>query len=228
MSKRRYHAEPRKWWTATEDALLRAKYPHIKTAKLVPMLPGRSLTTIYQRAQTLGLAKTAAYLASPDACRLRRDSSVGAPYRFKKGQQSWNKGKRGYMGANRTSFKKGNRSLRWPAEDYPIGALRINSDGQLDIKFREGLRAWYSLARWTWQTERGPIPKGMLIRHRNGDQHDTRIENLELVTRAEHLRRNWHDRYPLAIKRMVQLRGALQRQINKREGKREQHNQRPA
>lgn len=67
-----------------------------------------------------------------------------------------------------------------------------------------------------------------VLRYRNGDIHDPRIENLEKVTRAEHLRRNWHDRYPLAIKRMVQLRGALQRQINKREGKREQHNQRPA
>lgn len=228
MSKRRFHAEPRKWWTAAEDALLRRKYPHMATAKLVPLLPGRNLTTVYQRAYKLGLEKTPEYLASPAACRLRRGDNVGAAFRFKKGQTSWNKGLHYKPGgrAKLTQFKKGQRSARWPVEDYPIGALRINTDGQIDIKIKEGLRAWYCLARFVWMTERGPIPRGHCVRPRNGDQHDTRIENLELITRAENLRRNWHDRYPLAIKQMVQLRGALQRQINKREGKREQHNQR--
>lgn len=231
MSKRRFHAEPRKWWTATEDALLRAKYPNTQTAKLVALLPGRSLTTVYQRAQTLGLAKTAAYLASPAACRLRRGDNVGAAFRFKSGQTSWNKGLHYKPGgrAKETQFKKGNRSARWPAEDYPVGALRINSDGQIDIKIKEGLRAWYCLARFVWMTERGPIPKGGVIWPINRDQHDTRIENLELITRRELLRRNYHDKYPLELRRLVQLRGALQRQINKREGKHERkHDQRPA
>lgn len=229
MTKRRIHAEPRRYWTPAEDRIIRRHYPHKPTAEVAKMLPGRSSTTVYQRAYTLGLAKTPAYLASPAACRLRRDSSIGEPYRFKKGQAAWNRGKHYQPGgrAKLTQFKKGNRSKRWPAEDYPVGALRINTDGQLDIKTREGLRAWYCMARFVWATERGPIPRGLVVRYRNGDQHDTRIENLELITRAEHLRRNWHDRYPLEVKQITQLRGALQRQINKREGKHErQHNQR--
>jgi hypothetical protein len=227
VTKRRIHAEPRRFWTKAEDRQFKALYPHQPTADIALDM-GRTVKALYQRAKQFGLAKTAAYLASPEACRLRRDSSVGEPYRFRKGQQAWNKGKHYKPGGRAvlTQFKPGQRSARWPIEDYPIGALRINSDGQIDIKFREGLRAWHSLARWTWITERGPIPRAMVIRHRNGDQHDTRMENLELITRAEHLRRNWHDRYPLAIKQAVQLRGALQRQINKREGKHEQHDKR--
>lgn len=219
MTKRRLHAEPRRRWTPAEDALLRAKYPHMQTAKLVPLLPWRSLTTIYQHARMLGIAKTEAYLASEDACRLRRGDDTGSAHRFKKGQAPWNKGTHWTAGGRSklTRFKKGNRSARWDPEIYALGALRINSDGGLDIKVREGLRAWDSMARYVWTSEKGSIRKGWIIRAKNGDQHDTRIENLECISRRENLRRNYHDRYPKELKRLVQLRGALNRQINKRE-----------
>jgi hypothetical protein len=52
---------------------------------------------------------------------------------------------------------------------------------------------------WSGSPSAGRSPRNALIRPINGDQHDTRIENLELITRAEHLRRNYHDRYPLEI-----------------------------
>lgn len=221
MTKRRIHAEPRSRWTKAEDRLLRAKYPHMQTAKLLPLLPGRTITTIYQHAMKLGLHKTAAYLASADACRLRRGGNVGSAHRFHSGQTPWNKGTHWTAGGRSalTRFKKGQRSARWPIEDYSIGALRINTDGQLDIKVKEGLRAWYSMARWVWMTERGPIPKNGVIRTLNGDQHDTRIENLRLTTRGELMRENTYHRYPKEIGRLIQLRGALQRQINKRENR---------
>lgn len=231
MTKRRVHREPRLYWTKAEIAIVRRRYPHEPTADLLPALPGRTLTTVYQRARMLGLSKTAAYLASPAAHRL--DGVKGLGTRFPKGHVPMNKGlRRPGWGPGRmkeTQFKPGNVSKRWDQEIYAIGALRINSDGQLDMKVRNGLRGWDCMARFVWANERGPIPPAMVIRYRNGDQHDTRIENLELITRAEHLRRNYHDRYPLAVKQINQLRGALQRQINKREGKREQqHNRRPA
>jgi len=171
----------------------------------------------------LGLVKTQKYLNSPAAHRL--DGVKGMGTRFQPGHTTWNKGTHWTAGGRSklTRFKKGQRSARWPIEDYQVGALRVNSDGQLDIKVRDGLRAWDSMARFVWASERGSIPTGMVIRFRNGDTHDTRFENLELITRAEHLRRNWHDRYPLPIKQMVQLRGALQRQINKRTNDEPQH-----
>lgn len=230
MTKRRLHARPRRKWTAAEDRLMRAKYPHMQTAKLVPMLPGRSLTTIYQHARVIGIAKSEAYLGSADACRLRHGDNVGSSHRFKPGHTTWNKGMSWQAGGRSklTRFKKGQRSARWPIEDYPIGALRINTDGALDIKVREGLRAWDSMARFTWATERGPIPKNGVIRPLNGDHHDTRIENLRLTTRGELMRENSYHNYPKEITRLIQLRGALNRQINKREKEREQHDSRLA
>ena len=37
-----------------------------------------------------------------------------------------------------------------------------------------------------WQRHHGPVPAGMHIHHINGDNHDNRIENLQIVTPTEH------------------------------------------
>jgi hypothetical protein len=228
MTKRRIHAEPRKRWTKAEDKLLRSKYPHMQTAKLVPLLPGRTLTTLYQHAAQLGLVKTPAYLASADACRLRRGGGVGSAHRFQKGQTSWNKGKSYQPGgrAKLTQWKTGHMPHNWK----PVGSVRINSEGYRDIKItdlRRGALDWRGLHRLNWMAVHGPIPKGMFLRFKDGDRLNPLVGNLELVDRATHLFRNYHGRYPLELRRINQLRGALQRQINKREGKHERkHDQR--
>lgn len=230
MTKRRVHAEPRRYWTKAEDRIVRRHYPHKATADVAKLLPGRTPLSVYQRAYGLGLNKSAAYLASPAACRLRRGDNVGWAHRFAKGFTPWNKGTHWKAGGRSklTRFKKRQRSARWPLEDYQVGALRINADGQMDIKVKEGMRAWYCFARWVWITERGPIPKNGVIRILGDDPDDIRIENLRLTTRGELMRENTYHRYPKEIARLIQLRGALKRQINKREKQREQHDNRLA
>jgi hypothetical protein len=226
VTKRRIHRLPRRPWTKPEDRIMRKRYPHMPTADLTDFLPGRGLWAIYQRAQTLGLRKTAAYLNSPDAHRL--DGVKGMGTRFQPGHTTWNKGTHYKAGGRSklTRFKPGHIPRNWKA----VGSTRINSEGYRDIKITDlgrGALDWRGIHRLNWIAVHGPIPKTHFLRFRDGDRLNALVENLELVTRAEHLRRNYHDRYPLEIKRIVQLRGALQRQINKREGRHERkHNQR--
>lgn len=42
--------------------------------------------------------------------------------------------------------------------------------------------------RVVWEEANGPIPAGMFIHHRNGDRHDNRLPNLEIVSPSEHMK----------------------------------------
>lgn len=219
-------------WTAADLRTLRRLYPGTLTRKVAAVL-GRNESSVYGKANLIGLKKNAAFLASQESGRLSKFSKAGEAHRFKPGHTTWNKGTH-YVAGGRsplTRFKKGNRSKRWDLDAYALGALRITTDGCLLIKATPSKhrRSWKVMARFVWETERGRIPPNHVIRAKNGDAHDTRIENLECISRRENIRRNYHARYPLELRRLIQLRGALQRQINKREGKHErQHDQRPA
>jgi hypothetical protein len=201
----------RKFWSPAEYAALDARYPHERTDAIAKDL-GRALKSVYAMASLRGLRKTAAYLASPDAHRL--DGVKGMGTRFAKGLVPWNKGKAWDSGgrSHETRFTRGTI----PPNRQAIGALRVSSDGVLDIKVRDGLRGWEPLSRWTWERERGPIPKGMAVRFRNGDPHDCQIDNLYLATRADLMRANTIHNYPKEVALAAQLVGALNRQINKR------------
>ena len=50
----------------------------------------------------------------------------------------------------------------------------------------DGTRTPILLARAMWEAERGPIPEGYVIHHRNGDWSDDRIENLDCMMSGEH------------------------------------------
>jgi len=54
----------------------------------------------------------------------RKKIKTGTLGFFKKGSVPWNKGKKGYMGANKTSFKKGNIPANWK----PVGSERMDSE----------------------------------------------------------------------------------------------------
>ena len=214
----------RRRWTASTIARLVRDYPHTP-AWTIARAVNRPLSAVYGKAFTLGLKKSAEFLRRMHAACCLRDA--GEHYRFTKGHVPANKGlRRPGWGPGRmkeTQFKPGNYSKRWDREAYCIGALRVNTDGGLDIKVREGLRAWDPMARWVWTTERGPIPKGMVVRCRNGDDHDTRIQNLRLATRRELMLENTLHNYPKPIAHAIQLRGALNRRINRLEEQRAQN-----
>src|SRR3954469_12004177 len=99
-------------WSDQDDELLRALYPDTPNTELAQRLR-RSVHAVYARAEKLGLYKSQAYLASPQACRLRRGDNVGARFRYRKGHVPANKGlRRPGWGPGRmreTQFEKGVR-----------------------------------------------------------------------------------------------------------------------
>ena len=70
----------------------------------------------------------------------------------------------------------------------PIGAEYAREDGRIMVKVagKTGRANWKRRAHVVWEAANGPVPKGSIIHHRNEDCTDDRLENLQLVTRAEH------------------------------------------
>lgn len=216
----------RRPWTDAELAVLRRNYPHFPTAQIAAQL-GRSVGTVYQAAERHGLRKTEAYLASDAACRLRRGDDVGAAHRFAKGSKPWNAGVPGSTGhhPNSAAHHFAPRPASEARNYKPIGSLRLNRDGHVERKTTDDphlapARRWTPVYRLVWEAAHGPIPKGHAVVFRPGqataDVHQITVGRLELVTRAELMRRNSVHQLPPELARVVQLRGAIARQINKR------------
>ncbi|WP_160316006.1 HNH endonuclease signature motif containing protein [Chryseobacterium sp. Hurlbut01] len=71
---------------------------------------------------------------------------------------------------------------------------------------------------FVWNENFGEVPDGMLIRHKDGNQLNCEIDNLELVTRADNCRMNVYNsfsKYPEELRMIIKLKRALNRQINK-------------
>ena len=122
--------------------------------------------------------------------------TAGRTGHFEKGGQSWNKGVKGYMGANPTSFKKGSV----PPNRKPLGTERIcPKDGFVQIKVAEpdpytGFPTRYKHKHvHVWEQENGPVPKGHVVAFIDGNMQNCEPENLMLITRAVLLILNLHN-----------------------------------
>jgi hypothetical protein len=209
-------------WSKADDRTLRRTFPHTRTAILAQQLR-RTYTAIVARASMLGLHKSAAYLASPDACRLRRGDHVGAAFRFAKGHVPANKGQRrpGWsVGRMReTQFRKGVLNGVAAARFMPIGSTRI-ADGYLYRKLSAvpgpWTRNWKQEHHLIWIAAHGPIPPGHALRFVNGNRLDVRLDNLECLARRALMARNSVHNLPKPLAQAVQLLGALNRKLRRR------------
>lgn len=202
-------------WTARELKIVRQFYAEISTREIAQLL-GRKEGMVYQAANKMGLRKSEAYLASAEACRLRRGDNVGAAYRFKPGHAPANKGVRrpgwapGRM--HETQFKKGQMPHSW----RPLWSDRISKDGYLEIKVREreGLYGnWVGAHVLLWEDKHGPIPRGHKLAFKDGNKAHVALSNLELISNAEMMRRNTIHKLPKELVNTIMLLGAVKRKV---------------
>lgn len=98
---------------------------------------------------------------------------------FKPNHRPHNAGTKGVMKPNSGSFKKGRSSLN----QVPVGSERINADGYVEIKIADPSE-WDLKQRVVWRLHNGDIPKGEMVRFKDGDRKNTDIDNLFIVNRS--------------------------------------------
>ena len=130
---------------------------------------------------------------------MNRDPVTG---RFLKGMKTWNKGLFGWQGANRTSFTKD--SVR----RADIGKVMQGKDQLVCVseevrptKSRNGKVYMHhkrvSYAKWLMEKELGRKidPREEVIYHIDGNAYNNDLSNLEVITRAELVKRNGKHRW---------------------------------
>ena len=112
----------------------------------------------------------------------RYNLKTGNTGQFKKYQEPWNKGLKGYMGANKTSFKKGTI----PPNYKPVGTERFAKDGYIEVKVKNP-NVWELKHRYIYKKHHGEIPNGYNVIFADKNISNFDIDNLILVSKAEML-----------------------------------------
>lgn len=193
-------------WTNDMDAVMREHYPCKQTSDVADML---RLTPkqVLCRAKRLGLHK------NPDVIAGIRENGM-----FLKGHVPFNKGmkQQEFMTAEQIEKTKATRFVKGqvPVNIKEIGYERISVDGYVEVKTEKGFVLKH---RMIWEEHNGPIPKGNIVRFKNGNKLDIRIENLELVTCAQNMKDNTIHNYPPEIKTAMRRISKLKRMVKKYE-----------
>ena len=213
-----------RWWTPEQIAEFTRLYPDTDSAELAAHF-GRSIEGVYGLAFSMGLKKSAEYRHRVQARTNRNLLELGKGHRIQPGNVPWNKGKKGWCGegCERTQFKKGQVPHTW----RPLGTERISKDGYLERKVTDlqGVKNYRAVHLLNWEAVNGPLPAGHAVVFKDGNKHNVALDNLELITRAELMRRNTRHRLPPELNAVIQLRGVLNRIINnkQREADEESH-----
>jgi len=192
-------------WTEEEIEQLRILYPKKITREIGEKL-NKTNRQIYDKAQHLGLKKDQEFLMD-----YYRQNYKGYPAtQFRKGMTSWNKGTKGVMiGGIETQFKKGQA----PHNTKPIG-YRSLRDGYLVEKTEQGFKFVHVLL---WESVNGPVPKGLFVVFKDKNKANITLDNLELIDRHEHMRRNNIKNLPQELREVLSIKRSITRKINQLE-----------
>ena len=105
---------------------------------------------------------------------------------FKKGEEPWNKGLKGFRPSPDTEFQDG----KFVGDEHPSwkgGIQQTKNDGAY---VWVGCNQRVRRARKVYEDTHGEIPRGYVIYHIDGDNSNDRPSNLEAISRAELVKRN--------------------------------------
>ena len=211
----------RRLWTQQEDDIIRTHYPHMINEEIQELLPHRTNSMIYNRAHFLGVRKTIETITRKQELCGNLAAEVGKATHFKKGNEPFNKGKKQneYMSAESiektkaTRFKKGSKPHNTKSDRFSV---RKDSKGRPYVFFKIEDGVWVHYHRYLYEQKHGEIPKGMVIRFKDGNFMNLDINNLEMVSRQENMTRNSFHKLPTEIKELKLLIKTLNGRINKK------------
>jgi hypothetical protein len=196
-----------KRFTSEEDQYLKDNYL-IFSAREIERQLGRSTGSVRYRYRILGL------IVPEEIIKQNRYFQKGyTPFNKGEKQEKWMSAE-GIKICENTQLKKG--CIPWHAkkEIEIVKWQRAGGKPYLVIYFKS--KKWFYLHRYIWEQQNGEIPKGFKLAFKDGNTLNCNIENLEVISCAELMQHNSGKRFGPDLYRIIRLRGALNRKINKR------------
>lgn len=210
---------PRRPWTDVELETIRRDFPRTLTTEIAKSL-GRSACSIYQAANKLGLCKDPAFVLETNR---RLGAALAQHPKARANQFKPGTGAGGLKTETaRRAFIEGGKKSRFikgslPPTTRPVGSTRW-CDGYVYKKVSDDRRParlnWEMVHVLLWREHKGEIPKGFNVQFKNRDRADIRIDNLELVSKAENMERNTYHNWPEPLQDLIHTKAVLTRAIN--------------
>lgn len=196
-------------FTPQEDAFIKANYDKITSGDIGKEID-RQPSVIRLRAKRLGLQVPAEKLEE-----FKNKS------RFKKSHVPFSKGKKReeFMTAEAIAlhaanwFKKGQKAHN-EKNDGEI-TIRNNRQNVPIYHIRLQANCWVPLHRHIWEQHNGPIPPLHNVVFKDGNTMNCIIENLELLSNEELMKRNTIHNLPPEIKEVINIGKSLNNKIKK-------------
>lgn len=194
-----------KHWTKEGEAKLTELYHNTSNAELAKMF-GRNVTAIATKASKMGLKKDPGFYVAHKA-----------NGQFKKGAKPWNTGLK-LAGTGRVKYKNNWQKGHETWNKRPVGSMRYNGRDGWAVKVEEPNR-WISYARYVWELHSGnTVPKGHIVRIKDGNPHNIRYSNLECVSRGQNMKKNGiYTNYPKEVAELMRQVGQMNRVIRNKE-----------
>ena len=208
-----------KKWKPSDLVKLRSLYPHLPTKEVAKAL-NCSEKRVSNKASALGLKKTEDCLGSHA---FRTCVGNGKGSRFAKGQVPWNKGRKvsdilseeALERMRKTTFKKGHFPKTGYVQETGIITQRTDKRGKPYLTYKLAHGKWVFYNRYVWEQYNGPIPPRHVVIYKDGNPLNCDINNLQLISMAENIKRNSYLNYTPDMQEIVRLRSSITRKINK-------------
>lgn len=193
-----------KKYSIEEDEFIRKNYEIMSPRQIGEKL-GRTKSAIKNRVNTLGL-------------KLDRSSlCINRLGQFRKGHIPLNKGQKMSPEVREkvkhTWFTKGHKPKN-TKEGTLIFSHRKDSNGNLYRHIKISDSNWILYHRYLYEQHFGLIPSGMNVVFKDGNTLNVEIENLELISNEELMKRNTIHRFPEELKEVIRLNSKLIRKTN--------------
>jgi len=216
---------PRRKWTPDEERRVRESYPNTETKLLAAEFNCKE-SQIHGLVGRLGVRKSKEFLREAGRKNSENTSEAAIKNRFQKHHNTWNKGLN-FVAGGRSEYTRF-KPNHVPPNYKPVGSERFSKSGYLQRKMTDTgypPRDWVPVHHLVWLDAGNQIPKGHALVFRDGDKTNFALENLELISRSDLMRRNSYHNYGPEVATVIRLRGAIARKINTLA--RKEHEQQP-